>query len=76
MSLRWFARREAAASSSAVVYFVYRDTCTNELGGWNLEGTHVEGFVRDGKDLEVGVLADSHCDEVVQGERRRPWWSS
>ena len=57
---------------------MYWDTGTNELGDWNLEETHVEGFVWDGKDLEVGVLADSLCDELVQRENvwhrdERPW---
>ena len=41
---------------------------TGELGHWNLGEAYVEVFIWDGKDLEVGMLADSLCDELVQGE--------
>ena len=67
LSLRWLARREAAASSSAVVYFVYWDT--GELWCVRKElGTYVEVLVWNAQYLEVGVFADSLCDELVQGE--------
>ena len=67
VSLRWLARREAAASSSAVVYFVYWDAGELRHVRGELE-TYIEVLVWDAENLEVRVLADSLCDELVQGE--------
>ena len=43
---------------------------TGELGHWNLGEAYVEVFIWDGKDLEVGMLADSLCDEALGGHWR------
>ena len=44
------------------------------VGTWG--DTHVEVFIWDGKDLEVRMLADSLCDELVQGEDVWHGWRS
>ena len=67
MSLRWFARREAAASSSAMVYFVYWGTGELLRIKGELE-TYVEVLVWNAQYLEVGVITYSLCNELVQGK--------